>query len=115
MYKVIAYFTDLQDNDFKYLPGMEYPRKGYTPSPERIRELATAENQRGVPLIKGDGKEIIKEEAKPVEVEEVSEENEEVSEEIKEVPDDFMNPPTEEEPAETEAAPKKRGRKKNAD
>ena len=109
MYKVLVMFTDLQDNGYKYLPGNEYPRKGLNPSPERIRELATTANKRGIKLIDGKIPEKVE---KPVE--EVKE-SEEPIEESEEPTEDFMNLP--EEPVEEpiEEAPKKRGRKKNAD
>ena len=55
MYKVLVAFTDLQDNDHKYLPGNEYPRKGLNPSPERIVELSTTANKRHIKLIESDG------------------------------------------------------------
>jgi hypothetical protein len=51
MYRVIKYFTDLQDNDFAYDVNDEYPRKGLIVSPSRIRELASDKNRQGVPLI----------------------------------------------------------------
>ena len=51
MYKVIKYFTDMQDNNFAYNVGDEYPRKGMSVLPSRIRELATDKNRQGVPLI----------------------------------------------------------------
>ena len=51
MYKVIKHFTDLQDNNFAYNVGDEYPRKGMSILPSRIRELATDKNRQGVPLI----------------------------------------------------------------
>ena len=51
MYKVIKHFTDLQDNNFAYNVGDEYPRKGMSVLPSRIRELATDKNRQGVPLI----------------------------------------------------------------
>ncbi|MDD6990167.1 hypothetical protein [Ruminococcus sp.] len=51
MYKVIKYFTDMQDNDFAYNVGDEYPRKGMSVLPSRIKELATDKNRQGVPLI----------------------------------------------------------------
>lgn len=52
MYKVIRYFTDLQDNDYMYREGDIYPREGLTPTKERIVELSTNRNLQGVPLIK---------------------------------------------------------------
>lgn len=51
IYRVIKVFTDLQDNEHKYHTGDIFPRDGYTPSAERIRELSTSENRRGCPLI----------------------------------------------------------------
>ena len=33
MYTVLEYFTDLQDNNYAYSVGAEYPRKGYEPTP----------------------------------------------------------------------------------
>lgn len=52
MYEVIVYFEDLQDKSRPYNVGETYPRKGLKPSPERIEELATDKNIRGIPLIK---------------------------------------------------------------
>ena len=51
MYRVIKYFTDLQDNDFAYDVNDEYPRKGLSVSPSRIREQTKKKNRQGVPLI----------------------------------------------------------------
>ena len=45
-------FTDLQDNNYKYEVGDEYPRLGLKPSLARIKELSTPANKRGVVLIK---------------------------------------------------------------
>ena len=52
MYKVIKYFTDLQDGHYAYNVGDTYPRKGLNPSEERIAELSGSDNKQGVPLIK---------------------------------------------------------------
>lgn len=52
MYKVIRYFTDLQDDEYIYREGDTYPREGLTPTTERIVELSTNRNLQGVPLIK---------------------------------------------------------------
>lgn len=52
MYKVIAYFEDLQDNRHAYNVGDEYPRNGIEATDERIKELATAQNRQKKPLIK---------------------------------------------------------------
>lgn len=41
----------MQDNNFAYQVGDEYPRKGMSVLPSRIKELATDKNRQGVPLI----------------------------------------------------------------
>lgn len=41
----------MQDNNYAYQVGDEYPRKGMSVLPSRIRELATDKNRQGVPLI----------------------------------------------------------------
>lgn len=51
MYKVIKHFTDMQDNNFAYNVGDEFPRKNFNVLPSRIKELATDKNRQGVPLI----------------------------------------------------------------
>ena len=51
MYKVIKMFTDLQDDNFKYEVGDEYPRLGLNPSLARIEELKGSNNKQGRPLI----------------------------------------------------------------
>ena len=51
MYKVIKHFTDMQDNNFAYQVGDEYPRKGMSVLPSRIKELAGSKNRQGCPLI----------------------------------------------------------------
>lgn len=56
MYKVIVGFADLQDpceghEGYPYQPGDVFPRKGMEVSDERIAELASASNKRGVVLI----------------------------------------------------------------
>ena len=50
-YKVLEYFTDLQDNNYAYHVGDTYPREGYTPTKERIEELASDKNIRKRPVI----------------------------------------------------------------
>lgn len=85
-YKVIRYFTDLQDGNFKYTEGMTYPREGYVPSDKRIAELAGSQNKQKTPLIQAI--------PEAVEVETPAEE------------------PIEEEPAEEEEKPKRK-RKRN--
>lgn len=51
MYKVVKYFTDLQDGGNPYNVGDTYPREGLKPSPGRIAELAGYENLQSKPLI----------------------------------------------------------------
>lgn len=51
-YKAIVRFTDLQDDGFKYNPGDIYPRAGLSVTPERIKELASKNNRRGMAVIK---------------------------------------------------------------
>jgi len=41
----------MQDNNFAYQVGDEFPRKNFSVLPSRIRELATDKNRQGVPLI----------------------------------------------------------------
>ena len=51
MYKVIKYFTDLQDNNYAYYVGDTFPHNGVEVGSERIAELASDKNRMGVPLI----------------------------------------------------------------
>ena len=41
----------MQDNNFAYQVGDEYPRKGMSVLPSRLKELASDKNRQGVPLI----------------------------------------------------------------
>lgn len=50
-YKVVKFFTDLQDNEHAYNVGDAFPRKGKKVRKERIEELSGCDNKRGVPLI----------------------------------------------------------------
>lgn len=50
-YKVIVTFSDLQDSNHIYNKGDEYPRKGYSPSKERVDTLLTGNNLLHTPLI----------------------------------------------------------------
>lgn len=65
MYKVIRFFTDLQDNRHPYNVGDVYPREGVTVSQKRLDELSSNKNRQKTSLIKfaGEAKEI----SKPVE------------------------------------------------
>ena len=51
MYKVIKYFTDLQDNNYAYYVGDTFPHNGIEAGAERIAELSSDKNLQGVPLI----------------------------------------------------------------
>ena len=51
MYKVLEYFEDLQDGNYKYRVGDYFPRPGFNVSTERLEELTTNQNRRGRPLI----------------------------------------------------------------
>ncbi|EOD8560721.1 hypothetical protein ACJRBU_002090 [Staphylococcus aureus] len=44
-------FTDLEDNRHVYMKGHVYPRKGYDPTDERIKALASVENKRNEQMI----------------------------------------------------------------
>lgn len=90
MYKVIKHFTDLQDKSYAYNEGDEFPRKGLEVSNERLEELSSNKNKRGIPLI-----EFVEE---PLPFTEPDDEPEEVKE-VVEVPDQEKPKP-------------KRGRKK---
>ena len=50
-YKVIHYFTDLQDFNHPYKVGDTFPRLGLKVSNERLEELASNKNKQGKPLI----------------------------------------------------------------
>ena len=50
-YRVIEFFTDLQDGEHAYNPGDEFPRKGVEVSAERIAELSGTHNKQGKALI----------------------------------------------------------------
>lgn len=51
MYKVIKFFTDLQDNNFAYEVGDTFPREGLKVSEDRLAELSGSDNMQGKPLI----------------------------------------------------------------
>lgn len=51
MYITKVYFEDAQDEHRPYKPGDVYPRDGLNPSKQRIKELSSDKNVRGVPLI----------------------------------------------------------------
>lgn len=51
MYKVINFFTDLQDNEHPYKVGDNFPRNGVQVTKERIIELLSDKNLQMKPLI----------------------------------------------------------------
>ena len=51
MYKVLVYFTDLQDNEYPYDEGNIFPRDGLAVSEARLEELSSTRNRRGIRLI----------------------------------------------------------------
>lgn len=51
MYKVLIGFADLQDKEHVYKTGDTFPRLGLNVSDERLKELSTARNRLGKPLI----------------------------------------------------------------
>lgn len=50
-YKVINYFTDLQDDNHEYNVGDDFPRTGKQVSKARLTELSNTSNRQGKPLI----------------------------------------------------------------
>lgn len=50
-YKVVKYFTDLQDKNYVYNVGDTFPRKGLKVLASRYKELATTNNRRHEILI----------------------------------------------------------------
>ena len=94
MYRVIKYFTDLQDNNFAYQVGDVFPHDGKEVDDARLEELSTNKNRRGEPMIEKVVDEVKAEAAEPVE--------------------DFMNPPVVSDEGEVVEKPKKkRGRPRN--
>ena len=67
MYKVLTYFTDLQDNSYPYDEGDIFPRNGLNVSEARLKELSSTKNKRGIKLIELVVKEEqVQEEPKPL-------------------------------------------------
>lgn len=67
MYKVINFFTDLQDFNHPYKVGDVFPRQGMNVSEDRLKELAGSRNKQGKPLIKKIEEEIVVEPTEKVE------------------------------------------------
>ena len=75
-YVVIRSFTD-KDTQDKYTVGDRYPRRGFAKK-ERVEELSTVNNRRGVPLIEAKSvKETVKETVPTEDVESVVEDKSE--------------------------------------
>lgn len=51
VFRVKTHFLDLQDNSYNYQEDDFYPRKGYEPTEDRIKELSSNKNRRLIPLI----------------------------------------------------------------
>lgn len=51
MYRTIVRFKDLQDGGYTYNVGDIFPRNGLAVGDNRISELSTNKNRRGIPLI----------------------------------------------------------------
>ena len=51
MYKVLEYFTDMQDNNHPYSEGDTFPRNGLSVDENRLKELSSTNNRRGIKLI----------------------------------------------------------------
>lgn len=86
MYRVIKYFTDLQDSNHAYNVGDEFPRQGMRVKAERFAELASAENRQKTPLIElvdEPAADVAAEDAEDDAAEETTEEDSEVDEKPK--------------------------------
>ena len=65
MYKVLTYFTDMQDKNYPYNEGDIFPRDGLKVSEARLKELSSTNNKRGIKLIElVEEKEEVQEETK---------------------------------------------------
>lgn len=51
MYKVVNYFTDLQDDNHPYNVGDTFPREGAKATKKRLAELSSTDNKQGKVLI----------------------------------------------------------------
>lgn len=65
MFRVIEFFTDLQDGNHSYNVGDTFPRESVTVTADRIKELSGTQNKRGIALI-----EEVREAAETVDAEE---------------------------------------------
>ncbi len=85
-YKVIHYFTDLQDFNHPYNVGETFPRLGMKVSEERLKELSTSKNKQGKPLIALDKSEEVVEIGSDIKVEEFVKSSEYTKTEINRMP-----------------------------
>ena len=99
-YKVVVRFMDLEDNNFIYEEGWDFPRANHFVNKQRIEELASSDNRQGMPLIVESGE--VKKPEKDEKVEEIIE--------VIEQPE--MAEPVEEEVQEEEKTAKKSRKKK---
>lgn len=74
MYRVVRYFTDLQDNNHAYEAGDTFPRDGMSVSQERIDELASMNNRQHTVLIQYEPDAIMDDEPQE-EVQEISDDS----------------------------------------
>lgn len=65
MYKVLVEFADLQDKNYVYHVGDEYPRNGVKLDSKRVSELSGSSNKIGKPLIEEVKKPVEEKEDKP--------------------------------------------------
>ena len=78
---------DLDDNNFIYEEGWDYPRANHFVSEARLKELSTSDNRQGMPLIVESGE--VKKEPKVEVIEEVIEPMVEVAEPVEEVQEEL--------------------------
>ena len=74
MYKVLTFFTDLQDDNHPYQPEDIFPRAGLEVSEERLAELSGTNNRRGIVLIEEVPQDASEEQKLPAEEAKVSDE-----------------------------------------
>ena len=76
MFKVIQYFTDLQDDNYEYNVGDTFPRKDLNVSDERLTELSTSNNRQNKPLIERVDEQVNYSDMKVTELKELAKERE---------------------------------------
>ena len=111
-YRAIRYFKDAKDDNRAYKVGDVYPRPGLEVSEERLEQLRTNKNRRGVPMI-----EIVEEEKpKPKKAAAKQEAPEELDVTKTTEEPEAVTTDADQAPVEKAEAPKpKRRKKKNAD